>query len=681
MESIKFKFAATGKFQNFTRESLKKFILENNQLFFTSVSKNVDFLVNNDINSDSRKNKEAKKLDTPIINEEELMELISHISSNKDDDFYSFENERLMYLGEEYSKIFVVPKKVDGKRVTHIPIDFLKGNKKIRYLFISEGIEVIDDHAFEYCDNLEKIWFPDSLCVIGSFAFSDCINIHEISIKDIKNIKNSAFSMLRKLKKVFIKGNVETLGKNIFNGCISLREIILPDKLNIIPEGFLRNCKNIEMIELPTEVEIIGDCAFNNCFKLKKISNLKNIKEIGIASFRSCSIEEVEFSNSMTMIPEDAFLHSAITEIKFPSELLKISYNAFAMANLKVVILPPKLEIIEENAFLDCDIEFVDFGKLCNPGFEIDSKCFYGNPIEYLYLNDILTFDDYLFEEPIFDNSYYLSSIGTPNSTTVSTYLFSSVQYSWSEPKYADDVILSPISRYEFYEKTNYIEYFSPIKNKTDIEREIIINNIAKGNLRILYKINDSLKQDKDLILKAIRQNGTCFDIAGDNLKDDREVVLSYIFSEEFRPEGFDDISSRLKKDSIITVAKKDKKKLIKEYWDELNQAEKDVIFESIIRNFGATALVHFPKTSKSFSYNSYGLINVGDEVKVAGKINEIGQVKKIGKGVKNHYYMKEISEIITSSNPKLIGKCDIEEQLKKVPTLIFKKEFQKFLF
>ena len=40
-----------------------------------SVNKNTDYLINNDIGSKSSKNKKAKELNIPIINEQQLLEM------------------------------------------------------------------------------------------------------------------------------------------------------------------------------------------------------------------------------------------------------------------------------------------------------------------------------------------------------------------------------------------------------------------------------------------------------------------------------------------------------------------------------------------------------------------------------------------------------------------------------
>ena len=71
------KFVVTGKLNYFkNRKKLEEVIESNGGSVQTSVSKNTDYLINNDINSTSSKNKKAKELGVRIITEQEFMLMI-----------------------------------------------------------------------------------------------------------------------------------------------------------------------------------------------------------------------------------------------------------------------------------------------------------------------------------------------------------------------------------------------------------------------------------------------------------------------------------------------------------------------------------------------------------------------------------------------------------------------------
>ena len=71
-------FVITGKLQNFkNRQELVDKIEAAGGKVSSSVSSKTNYLINNDVNSTSSKNKKAKELNIPIITEEKLMEMLS----------------------------------------------------------------------------------------------------------------------------------------------------------------------------------------------------------------------------------------------------------------------------------------------------------------------------------------------------------------------------------------------------------------------------------------------------------------------------------------------------------------------------------------------------------------------------------------------------------------------------
>ena len=69
-------FVITGGVEKFNnRDELIEYIENRGGKVSKSVSKNVDYLINNDINSTSSKNKKAKELGVEIITEEKFLDM------------------------------------------------------------------------------------------------------------------------------------------------------------------------------------------------------------------------------------------------------------------------------------------------------------------------------------------------------------------------------------------------------------------------------------------------------------------------------------------------------------------------------------------------------------------------------------------------------------------------------
>ena len=70
-------FVITGKVVHYTnRDALVKVIEEAGGKVAGSVSKNTNYLINNDVESTSGKNKKAKDLNIPVISEEDFMAML-----------------------------------------------------------------------------------------------------------------------------------------------------------------------------------------------------------------------------------------------------------------------------------------------------------------------------------------------------------------------------------------------------------------------------------------------------------------------------------------------------------------------------------------------------------------------------------------------------------------------------
>jgi DNA ligase (NAD+) len=70
-------FVITGSINNFdNRDEMIEFIENNGGKVVSSISNKVNYLINNDINSTSTKNKKANELNIKIISEEEFMNMV-----------------------------------------------------------------------------------------------------------------------------------------------------------------------------------------------------------------------------------------------------------------------------------------------------------------------------------------------------------------------------------------------------------------------------------------------------------------------------------------------------------------------------------------------------------------------------------------------------------------------------
>ena len=88
---------------------------------------------------------------------------------------------------------------------------------------IPQGIRIIGDSAFVFCDSLTSITIPDSVTTIEDFAFGSCDLLASITIPDsVTHIGDQAFRTCESLRSLTIPDSVTEIGKDAFSGCRAL---------------------------------------------------------------------------------------------------------------------------------------------------------------------------------------------------------------------------------------------------------------------------------------------------------------------------------------------------------------------------------------------------------------------------------------------------------------------------
>lgn len=91
------------------------------------------------------------------------------------------------------------------------------GNKTIKSLTISEGIECVEDSMFKNCTSLESIQFPSSLKIIKKKALSGCLKLKTVTIpRNVESIEEEAFSLCSSLNDIYLFASIKNVGPSIF---------------------------------------------------------------------------------------------------------------------------------------------------------------------------------------------------------------------------------------------------------------------------------------------------------------------------------------------------------------------------------------------------------------------------------------------------------------------------------
>ncbi len=93
-----------------------------------------------------------------------------------------------------------------------------KQKGEIREVILPAGLEIIAEHAFDGCKNLQRIDFPEGLLKIKSSAFLSC-SLTEVVLPDSLTVLESAFCECKSLKRVHIGKGLKELSAGAFLGC------------------------------------------------------------------------------------------------------------------------------------------------------------------------------------------------------------------------------------------------------------------------------------------------------------------------------------------------------------------------------------------------------------------------------------------------------------------------------
>ncbi len=184
-------------------------------------------------------------------------------------------------------------------------------NRRIKGVYIPEGVTKIDNSAFSNCRNLETINIPDSITDIGVRAFFQCTKLPNITIgSGVENIDSYAFENCRSLTSInvsennytykSIAGNLYTKdGTTLIQYAIGKRSdtFVVPNGVTTISSGAFSMCNNIRNIIIPDCVTSIED-SFDFCENLISVIIGSGVTTISPQAFWSCdNLTSVTFKN------------------------------------------------------------------------------------------------------------------------------------------------------------------------------------------------------------------------------------------------------------------------------------------------------------------------------------------------------------------------------------------------
>ena len=161
---------------------------------------------------------------------------------------------------------------------------------------IPQSVTVIGNYAFYRCFSLTSVTIPDSVTTIGKEAFYQCTGLTSVAIPDsVTIIGGYAFAICNSLTSVTIPESVTAIGNAIFGGCSNLTEFngkfASEDGRYLIVDGILNSFAPAGLTEytIPDGVTTIGWYAFFYCYSITSVTIPDSVIAIGYEAFYGCS--------------------------------------------------------------------------------------------------------------------------------------------------------------------------------------------------------------------------------------------------------------------------------------------------------------------------------------------------------------------------------------------------------
>lgn len=224
----------------------------------------------------------------------------------------------------------IVITRYKGKRA-EVNVPEMIGKDTVRaigeYAFSPDAVRLTEEQK-ELRRNITKIVLPETVEIIGKFAFCHCEGLSSINIpKAVKMIEDDTFYSCKSLISVNMPNGVKSIGEHAFFECEKLSEIDIPLSVKEIRKNAFCSCTSLISVNLPDEITKISYCCFAGCEKLQSVTIPPTVKRIESLAFWQCS---------------------SLEEITIPEGVKEIDVGAFAdCSKLRSVTLPKSVNLIE----------------------------------------------------------------------------------------------------------------------------------------------------------------------------------------------------------------------------------------------------------------------------------------------------------------------------------------------
>ncbi len=166
----------------------------------------------------------------------------------------------------------------------------------LKGIVVPDSVKTISPGAFNGCTGLESITIPfvgyekahdeNSMNFAHIFGANGCTEsmyvpstLKTVIITGGEVIYDHAFYACANIETIILPESIKSIGYSSFSNCTSLKSLIIPDGVELIDHYAFQSCYVIESIVIPASVNSIGDGAFGYCYALTDITYMGTVEQ------------------------------------------------------------------------------------------------------------------------------------------------------------------------------------------------------------------------------------------------------------------------------------------------------------------------------------------------------------------------------------------------------------------
>lgn len=248
-----------------------------------------------------------------------------------------------------------------------------------------ENISNIEENAFSACTSLKKLTInvPYGLAAAAGLSIPKklvayCTSLQTVAFtghsENLLGVEAAAFEYTTKLTEISLPNNIQKIEQYAFRNS-GIKTMHLPEELRQIGNSAFA-LSNIKNVVIPDKVTSLGNEVFSECYELTDVTFPESVTKIPKRAFINCYKLKTVNVSDITVVGNDAFCDcEKLTAFDF-SQVKELGDASFAGTGICEAVFSSKLSKLQSSIFCNCkDLQTVDMSA-CNKIKTISAECF-----------------------------------------------------------------------------------------------------------------------------------------------------------------------------------------------------------------------------------------------------------------------------------------------------------------